>query len=382
LKKIVVASDSFKGSVSSMEVSQNVEMAVHKIFPDCKVIKLPVADGGEGTVEALVSAMNGTILSCSVNNPLMELIEANYGILGDGKTAVIEMASASGLTLIPTEKRNPLLTSTFGTGELIKDALLHGCTNFLIGIGGSATNDAGTGMLQALGFRFMDENGTELGRGGQILEHIHSIDHSRILPEIKAATFTIACDVTNPFSGINGAAFVYARQKGADDLMINMLDKGLKNFASVIKAKEHKDIEAVPGSGAAGGLGGGFVAFLDANLKPGIQMVLEAIHFEERITGADLIITGEGKLDKQTGMGKTPAGVLEAAQKQNIPVIAIGGCVEDVEELNELGFLAVLSLLPFPVNQEKAMEKEFTSSNIRRTLEQQLRIIRQYQSSK
>lgn len=382
MKKIVIASDSFKGSVSSMEVSENIALAVQKIFPECKVVKLPVADGGEGTVDALVSAMNGRIISCKVNDPLMQPVEAEYGILGDGNTAVIEMASASGLTLIPEKKRNPMLTSTFGTGELIKDALHRGCRKFLIGIGGSATNDAGTGMLQALGFKFLNKEESVLTGGGEILEQICSIDKSRVIPELKKADFTIACDVNNPFSGKEGAAFVFAPQKGADEEMITKLDQGLKNFAQVIKEKENREIDSVPGAGAAGGLGGGFLAFLKAKLKPGIKMVLDAIHFEERIKGADLVITGEGKLDRQTQMGKTPAGVLKTAQKQQIPVIAIGGCVEDVEVLNRLGFLAVLPLLPYPVTLKKAMEKEFTCLNLRRTIEQQLRIIRHFKSGR
>jgi len=375
MKKIVIASDSFKGSVSSIEVARSAKRAIHKVLPECEVVKIPVADGGEGTIESLVSAMNGSIISCSVHDPLMNLIRADYGILGDKKTAVIEMASASGLTLVPVEKRNPMLTTTFGTGELIKDALFRGCKNFLIGIGGSATNDAGTGMLQALGFRFFDKEGIELGKGGEILQSIHSIDRSSVLPELQDTVFTIACDVNNPFSGKNGAAYIYARQKGADDAMINQLDKGLKNFASIIKESEKKEINLIPGAGAAGGLGGGFIAFLPSTLKPGIQMVLEALDFDRRIQNADLIITGEGKLDRQTGMGKTPAGVLEAGKKQQIPVIAIGGTVEETESLNQQGFLAVLSIQPGPVSLVQAMDKTFTSQNIERTVEQLVRIM-------
>ncbi|MCM4155736.1 glycerate kinase [Gramella sp. AN32] len=379
MKKIVIASDSFKGSVSSIEVAQIAETAVHNIFPECEVLKIPVADGGEGTVDVLVSVMNGNIISCRVKGPLMEPVLARYGIIEDEKTAVIEMASASGLTLVPVEKQNPMLTSTYGTGELIKDALLRGCTNFLVGIGGSATNDAGTGMLQALGFRFLDNKGKELGGGGKILTRICSIDDSKVVPEVKQAKFTVACDVNNPFSGIDGAAYVYARQKGADEQMIHDLDIGLKNFAEVIKNQKNKDIDSVPGAGAAGGIGGGFLAFLNANLKPGIEMVLDCIGFDSLIFGADLIITGEGKLDKQTGMGKVPAGVLIAAKKKEIPVIAIGGCIEEIEDLNNAGFLAVLSLLPYPVTLRQAMNKEFTLENIKRTLEQQFRVIQQFQ---
>jgi glycerate kinase len=375
MKKIVVASDSYKGSVSSLEVALSAEAGIRRVLPGCEVVKVPVADGGEGTIEALVSAMDGTVIPCRVHDPLMNLIRAEYGILGDGKTAVIEMAAASGLTLVPPEKRNPMLTTTCGTGELIRDALLRGCRNFLIGIGGSATNDAGTGMLQALGFRFLDGEGKELDRGGRILEQVRSVDRAHAMPQLRDAVFTVACDVNNPFSGENGAAHVYARQKGADDEMIRVLDRGLKSFAATIREAGQKDIDPVPGAGAAGGLGGGFIAFLNATLKPGIQMVLEALRFDERILYADLIITGEGKLDRQTGMGKTPAGVLEAGKKQHIPVIAIGGSVEETEALVRQGFLAVLSIQPGPVSLEQAMDKTFAGKNIERVVEQLIRIM-------
>lgn len=380
MKKIVIASDSFKGSVSSMEVAECAELAIHKVFPDCEVMKIPVGDGGEGTVETLITAMDGKAVSCTVHDPLMRPIEAVYGILGDNRTAVIEMATASGLTLVPLPERNPLLTTTYGTGELIKDALDRGCRNFLIGIGGSATNDAGTGMLQALGFRFLDHEGEELGLGGQILDKVCSVDRSLVLPELREATFTVACDVNNPFYGEKGAAYVFARQKGADDAMIRSLDAGLRNLAGVIKRIEAIEIDDIPGAGAAGGLGGGCVAFLRAALKPGIQMVLDALRFDERIQGADLIITGEGKLDKQTCMGKTPYGVLQAGRRQSIPVIVMGGSVEEVEALNQSGFLAVFPLLPYPVSLEQAMDKDFTCQNIKRVLEQQLRVIRYYRN--
>ncbi|UJH90138.1 glycerate kinase [Antarcticibacterium sp. 1MA-6-2] len=248
MKKIVIASDSFKGSVTSMEVADAAETAIKRIFPGCEVVKTAVADGGEGTIEALVGSLNGTIINCTIKGPLMEPVTAHYGILGDNTTAVIEMASASGLTLIPEEQRNPLLTSTFGTGELIKDALERGCRKFLIGIGGSATNDAGTGMLQALGFKFLNKENRELKNGGQILKNISAIDRSEVIPEVFNSNFTIACDVENPLTGPNGAAHVYAKQKGADDEMIAVLEEGMKHFAQVIAEREGKDIEKVPGA--------------------------------------------------------------------------------------------------------------------------------------
>ena len=374
MKKIIIASDSYKGCLSSLEVARAAENGIRRVLPDCEVVGIPVADGGEGTTESLVAAMNGHFVACEVHDPLMNPIRVEYGILGDGLTAVIEMASASGLTLVPPAKRNPMLTTTYGTGELIKDALQRGCRRFLIGIGGSATNDGGTGMLQALGFRFFDKEGNELGKGGHILEHITYIDAEKAIPALQETDFTIACDVNNPFSGENGAAFIYARQKGADDVMIRRLDKGLKHFATVIHASLGKDIDAIPGAGAAGGLGGGFLAFLPAILKRGIQMVLEVLDFDSHIQDADLIITGEGKLDRQTGMGKTPGGILEAGKRQHIPVVAIGGAVEETEALLQQGFLAVFSIQPGPVSLEQAMDHSFAYQQIKRVVEQIIRL--------
>lgn len=368
MKKIVIASDSFKGSLTSYEVAQTVEKAVREVLPRCEVISVPVADGGEGTVEALTGSTDGEIVQCRVHDPLMKIIEAEYGIMEDGTTAVIEIAAASGLTLIPAEKRNPMITTSYGTGELILNALAEGCRKFLIGIGGSATNDAGTGMLQALGFRFMDKDGKELGQGGHILQHISEVDCMEVIPAALQAEYIIACDVDNPFSGIDGAAYVFAPQKGADKPMVAELDKGLKNFASVIYSTLNIDIENIAGSGAAGGMGGAFAAFLNAELKPGVEMILEALEFDNLIKDADLIFTGEGKLDRQTAMGKTVTGVLKAAKKQNIPVVAIGGQVEDEEVLSKLGFDAILPILAEPVPMEQAMDKDFTRQNIIRTV--------------
>jgi len=374
MKKIVIASDSFKGSLSSSEVAQAIQAGIRKIFPECETITIPVADGGEGTVDALVKGANGTIITCRVHDPLMNIIDAQYGILGDSETAIIEMAAASGLTLVPPDKCNPMKTSTYGTGELIKDALDKGCKNVLIGIGGSATNDAGTGMLQALGFGFSDKSGNQLGQGGRILEYISSIDTTGVINQVTDAKYTVACDVNNPFSGPDGAAYVFAPQKGADAYMVEQLDKGLKNFASIIRKTFKKDIDSLAGAGAAGGMGGSFVALLDAVLQPGIEMVLEALHFDKLIGSADLIITGEGKLDKQTAMGKTPMGVLHAAEKQNIPVVAIGGTVEDTDIIDKLGFAAILPILPYPVPLEQAMEKSFARQNIIRTVENYMKL--------
>ena len=253
-----------KNSVSSIEVAECAELAIHKVFPDCEVVKIPVGDGGEGTVETLITAMGGEVVSCVVHDPLLRPVEATYRILREKQTKKKKKTTVIGLILVPVSERNPLRTTTYGTGELIKDAMDRGCRDFLIGIGGSATNDGGTGMLQALGFRFLDRDGNELELGGQILNRIYEIDCSRALSQLRETSFTIACDVNNPFYGEKGAAHVFARQKGADDAMVRLLDEGLRNFAEVIKRTGRRKIDGSPGAGAAGGLGGGFVAFLKA----------------------------------------------------------------------------------------------------------------------
>lgn len=375
MKKIVIASDSFKGSASSQEVADSIKKGILRVFPTCEAVCLCVADGGEGLTEALNQRLKGKRIRCLVHNPLSEPIDAEYLLSNDGKTAVIETASASGLSLIPVHKRNPMKTTSFGTGELIKDAILRGCRNILLGIGGSGTNDAGTGMLQALGFRFKDKNGIDLRYGGEILEQIVSIDESEVLPELKDCRFTIICDVNNPLFGKNGAAYVYAPQKGASKEQVCLLDRGLRNFAHIIEHAKQIKIDNIPGAGAAGGIGAACIAFFSAHLQSGIKTVLEMIEFEKQIAGADLIITGEGKLDDQTTMGKTASGILEVAQRQNIPVIALGGGIENRERLNQAGFLATFSIQPYPVTLAKAMDKEFALHNIAETTEQIMRLL-------
>lgn len=380
MKKIIIAPDSFKGSLAAIEVANAIEEGCRNVFPDCATVKIPIADGGEGTTDTLVSAMGGKKIKMQVHNPLMQPIEVEYGLVEAGKTAVIEMAAASGLTLLSKEEQNPTKTTTFGTGEIIKDALQRGCRSFLIGIGGSATNDAGTGMLRALGYRFLNRNGEEMDGTGASLSEICSIDESGIMPELKEANFTIACDVNNPFSGPNGAARVYAPQKGANEEMTKKLDEGLENFRKLIEKEKSIDLNTIEGAGAAGGLGGGFVAFLHAQLKPGIEMVLKAVDFDRHLQNADLVITGEGKLDKQTAMGKAGSGILQAASKNNVPVIAIGGCVEDAEYLNKHGFVSVFSITPSPMSLVIAMQKENTHQNIVQTTEQIMRTIKQFRN--
>ena len=374
MKKIVIASDSFKGSLSSAEVAACGERAVHRLFPDCKVVQLPVADGGEGTAETLTAALGGQSVTAIVHDPLGRLITARYGWIAQEQTALIEMAAASGLPLLPLEERNPWLTSTYGTGELIRNALERGCHKFLIAIGGSATNDGGMGLLQALGFRFLDAEGKELPGCGGSLQQIQQIDSSGVLVDLAQCQFTVACDVTNPFYGPTGAAYVFAPQKGADAEMVEALDQGLRHFAQLIHTTQGIAIDQLAGAGAAGGLGGGLVAFLNARLTPGIEMVLDALRFDTQITGADLIITGEGKLDAQTCMGKTPLGILRRAQQQGIPVVALGGAVEASEALKQCGFLAVFPILPYPTSLTEAMDSSFTQQNIERTIAQVLRL--------
>lgn len=367
MHKIVVASDSFKGSLSSIDVANSAEKGIKEVCPKCEVVKVNVADGGEGTVDAIVDALGGHIVTIEVSDPLGRKINAQYGIAGE--VAILEMASASGLPLLKVDERNPLVTSTRGTGEMIMDAINRGCRKFLVGIGGSATNDAAMGMLQALGFRFLDAQGNviENGCGGE-LENVVSIDDSQVSAEVRQSQFTVACDVDTPFCGPEGAAPVFAPQKGADEAMVCRLDDGMASFARVIEAKYGINIVPVAGAGAAGGMGGGFRALLNATLKKGIDMVLDAINFDDTIKGADLVITGEGKVDFQTAKGKTAAGVLARAKNAGIPVVAIGGCVELCDSLNAMGFAGIYPILEEKVPLEIAMQHDFASANVTRTV--------------
>ena len=376
MKKAVLAIDSFKGCLTSAEAEAAAAEGVHAALPECEVIRIPVADGGEGMLDVLIAATHGKSISVQAHGPLMELREARYGISGDGQTAFIEMAAISGLPLVAPKKRNPMQTTTFGTGELIRDALQRGCRHFIIGLGGSATNDAGLGMLRALGFRFPDKTGNVSGYGGQMMGKVDSIDTSSVHPLLSGCTFTAACDVRNPFYGTDGAVYVFAPQKGADATMIEALDAGMRHLAAVIFRTTGKDISSCPGAGAAGGMGGSLSAFLNAELKPGIQLLLEMQNFAEQIKDADLIITGEGKSDRQTVMGKVPYGILTEARKQHIPVVLIAGGIEDTDILTRTGFHGIFSITPSPVALEQAMQPEFARMNIRRTVEQICRIIR------
>lgn len=375
MKKIVLAFDSFKGSVGSYDLALAAQKAIHAELPKCQVDIFPIADGGEGTLDAICSRLDTRRVFCHVSDPIMNVIEVSYAITTDSSTAIIELASASGLPLVPLALRNPMNTSTVGTGEMIFDALNRGCRDFILGIGGSATNDAGIGMLSALGYRFIDEKGEPLAPIGRNLIKIVSFDDSLVHPGLKDSRFTIVCDVSNPLYGSEGAAFVFAPQKGASIDDVILLDAGLRHFAAIIKSQKGIDIAFVQGSGAAGGMGGGILPFLNATLKPGIDTILEFLKFHEALVDADLVITGEGKIDSQTAMGKALGGVLNCAKEQGVPVVALGGSLDSCEQLEEMGFTAVLSIQPAPVSLECAMQKQFALYHMERTVRQIVRLL-------
>ena len=376
-KKIVVASDSFKGSLTSLEVADSVEKAVREVFPGCDVVKVNVADGGEGTMDALQQTLGGSRVNLTVSDPLGRPVDAYYVILDDGVTAVLEMSAASGLPLLSPEERNPSRTSTYGTGELIRDALDKGCTRFLVGIGGSATNDAGMGMLNALGYSFLDADGTELNPVGGSLGQVEDILMQNRNQHLGDARFIVACDVKAPLYGPEGAAYIFAPQKGADPQMVQALDAGLRHFAEVSFRKTGSDFSQMHGAGAAGGLGYAFKEFLAASLERGVEMVLDAIGFDEIIAGADLVITGEGRVDSQTLTGKTPFGVAQRAIRQGIPVVAICGSVAiDAEQAYEAGFKAALQVTPEGMPLSEAMKQDVAAENVYRTI---LKLMKDYE---
>lgn len=355
--KIVIAPDSFKASMTAAEATQAIERGIRKVVPDAETVNIPMADGGEGTVAALVQSTNGRFVQKTASGPLGAAVEGTYGILGDNVTAVIEMAAVSGLPLVPQDKQNPLNTTTYGTGELIKDSLEAGCREIIIGIGGSATNDAGTGMAQALGVKFFAQQNAEITeqmRGG-LLGAVTRIDISGLHPAIRKSRITVACDVDNPLLGERGCVHVYAPQKGASPDIVTRLETDMRQFIDIAEAATDSRVRDVPGAGAAGGLGAGLMAFLNAELKPGIELVLNASDFANRLKGADLVITGEGKLDYQTAFGKTISGITSTARKHNIPVIAIAGTIEPSSKLYEMGLLSYFSICPGPVSLEQSI---------------------------
>lgn len=340
--KIVISPDSYKGSLSATEVAKTISNAIHEVSPSVETVLLPVADGGEGTLEPLVIATGGRFVTATVQDPLGKQIEAVYGVLGDKETCIIEMARASGLTLLSREERNPLKTSTFGTGELIRHALDQGFRKFIVGIGGSATNDGGAGMLRALGVKFRNKVKEEIAAGGGSLADLEELDISGLDKRIRSSHFTLACDVDNPLLGNNGATAVFGPQKGVTPQMEKLLENGLQNLANKIAEVTGVRIHQMPGAGAAGGLGGAFLALFPIQLKPGIEVVMEAIQFEKHLEGADFVITGEGKTDRQTLSGKAPMGVAVAANKKEIPVILLSGFIEKESEVDLSTYFSML----------------------------------------
>lgn len=372
--KFVLAPDSFKESMTAKNAALAMEKGIKTVFPDAECVVVPMADGGEGTVESLVSLSDGEIIKTEVIGPLGKKVIAEYGLLGNGQTAVIEMASASGLELLKLEERKPLLTTTYGTGQLIKHALNKGAKRLLIGIGGSATNDGGAGMLQALGVSLKDESGEELPFGGGALNRLHTIDLSKLDERIESIQIDVACDVSNPLIGENGASAIFGPQKGATPDVVNVLDENLAHFAMIIKEQLGQDIACMPGAGAAGGLGAGLMAFLHARLKKGIDLVIEYTRLEDYIKGADYVFTGEGSIDGQTLFGKTPYGVALVAKKHSVPVIAFAGRIGDgVESLHDNGFTAIIGILKGVLSLEDALSSgeanlTFAAENICRVL--------------
>lgn len=356
--KVVIAPDSFKGSLTAGEVSENIAKGIKRVFEAAETICVPMADGGEGTVCSLVLCTDGEIIRTRVSGPLMKEVEAFYGILGDGATAIIEMAAASGLPLLREEERDPMKTTTYGTGELIRHALDKGCRRIIIGIGGSATNDGGAGMIKALGARLLDADGNEVEDGGGGLGKLQRLDLSNLDRRLKECTIVAACDVDNPLTGPRGASHVFGPQKGADNKMVEMLDINLEHYAEIVLEHTGISIKDRPGAGAAGGLGGGLVAFLGAELRRGVDIVIEAARLEEKLAGADLVITGEGRIDYQTQFGKTPFGVAQTAKKHGIPVVAIVGSVGyNAEVLYDMGFSGIFSIINRPMTLEEALSE-------------------------
>ncbi|MED3642167.1 glycerate kinase [Caldifermentibacillus hisashii] len=376
-KVFVLAPDSFKESMTAKEVCEAMEIGIKRAIPDAECIHVPMADGGEGTVQSLIDATGGTLVKKEVTGPLGTKVVAGYGILGDGKTAVIEMAAASGIHFVTKETKNPLITTTYGTGELIKDCIEQGITDIILGIGGSATNDGGTGMAAALGYKFLDEDGKELKLGGGFLDRLATIDTSNVIPGLRDVHILVASDVTNPLCGEHGASRVFGPQKGATPEMVEILDNNLRHYAQVVKDQLGIDVLNVPGAGAAGGLGAGLLAFTNATMKKGIEIVIEYTNLKEKLRHADYCFTGEGGIDFQTKFGKTPYGVAKVAKSvnPNMKVIALAGYIgKDVEVLYEEGFDAIFGIVPGAAELSTLLKQG--SENVARTAESVARLLR------
>lgn len=371
--KVILAPDSFKGSLSAVEVARAMNQGVKNAYPNALTHLLPVADGGEGTMETLVAATNGRKKDVTVTGPLGNQIRAAYGILGDETTCVIEVALASGLALVQEEKLNPFKTTSYGVGQLIKEALNDGFTSFILALGGSATNDGGAGMLQALGAKLCCKNGEEVGFGGGSLAQIATIDLTTFDARIQQSTFLIASDVKNPFIGLDGASHVFGLQKGATKEMAFELDENMTHWGNQIREARGISLHDLEGAGAAGGLGGAFLAFFPAEMASGIEVVLDYVNFEQYVKGADVVITGEGQVDYQTASGKTPLGVAQAAKRENVPTIILAGAVgEGIEVLYEHGIISVNSIITKPMCLQKAMEN--AAQLIKKSTEQTIRL--------
>lgn len=374
--KVVVAIDSLKGSLSSIEAGMAIRDGVLAAKPDAEVIVKPLADGGEGTTDALIEGMNGKRIDLTVTGPMGTPVNAYYGYLADSHTAVMEMASAAGITLVPAAKKKPLLATSYGVGEMMNDALQRGCRNFIIGIGGSATNDGGIGMLKALGVRFLDENGEDAGEGGQALAKVTQIDVSGLNPLLKECHIQVACDVNNPLCGENGSTYVYGPQKGVTEDMKKQLDEDMAHFAMVTSETLGNDYHDTPGAGAAGGLGFAFLSYIGATLTPGIELILDAVRLEQELPNADIVVTGEGCLDFQTAMGKAPVGVARLAKKYHAKVIAFAGSVtKEASDCNKEGIDAFFPILRSVCTLEEAMDPANARANLTATVEQVFRLL-------
>lgn len=377
--KVVIAIDSFKGSLTSLEAGNSAAAGIRRVFPGSECIVRPLADGGEGTVDALVAACEGKKIEISVTGPLGEPVLCQYGLIEKTKTAIIEMSGAAGITLVPASKRNPLFTTTYGVGEVIRDAIEKGCSHFIIGIGGSATNDGGAGMLQALGFSLLDKNGTPIRSGALGLKDLASINDKNALPKLKDCTFRIACDVTNPLCGEKGCSAVFGPQKGANKPMIQEMDQWLARYAALAAEKYPAADPSYPGAGAAGGLGFAFLTFLHGKLESGIQIVLDETRLADYVKDADLVITGEGRLDGQTVFGKAPIGVAKTAKQYCKPVLAFSGCVtSDASACNAAGIDAFFPILRTVTSLEEAMAPHQAMKNMEDSVEQVFRVIQTF----